>query len=391
MHNKPLEGIRIVEFSTMVTAAMATMMLSEQGASTVKIEPPGTGDTMRHLGSAVAGVSGLWVNCNRGKQLLALDLKHPEGPPIARELCRRADVVISNYRPGVLERLGLGSERLRAENPRLVYVAISGYGSEGPLAAAPAYDHVIQALSGFTAVQGANGGREFVRTLVCDEVTAYTACQAVTAALFQRERSGHGQHVDISMLESALYFLWPAGMMDHTLESDEVARRTPLKELYRSYRTRDGVISIAAITAAHWRGLQAALGIEVAETTGPVTVHTAESAAEVEARLEELPTATALERLHRHDVPSAECLDLEQVLQHPQVAALGAVQRLEHPLLGWLRAPAHPSRFAARQFAPAPACGPLGEHTRVVLGDIGYGAAAIETLLATGVVAEPRA
>jgi crotonobetainyl-CoA:carnitine CoA-transferase CaiB-like acyl-CoA transferase len=391
MPNKPLEGIRIVELSTMVTAAMATMMLSEQGASTVKIEPPGIGDTMRHLGSAVAGVSGLWVNCNRGKQSLALDLKHPEGPPIARELCRRADVVISNYRPGVLERLGLGSERLRAENPRLVYVAISGYGSEGPLAAAPAYDHVIQALSGFTAVQGANGGREFVRTLVCDEVTAYTACQAVTAALFQRERSGHGQHVDISMLESALYFLWPAGMMDHTLESDEVARRTPLKELYRSYRTRDGVISIAAITAAHWRGLQAALGIEVAETTGPVTVHTAESAAEVETRLEALSTAVALERLHRHDVPSAECLDLEQVLQHPQVAALGAVQRLEHPVLGWLRAPAHPSRFAARQFAPAPACGPLGEHTRVVLGEIGYGAAAIETLLATGVVAEPRA
>jgi crotonobetainyl-CoA:carnitine CoA-transferase CaiB-like acyl-CoA transferase len=387
MQGKPLEGIRIVELSTMVTASMAAMMLTEQGASTVKIEPPGIGDTMRHIGSSVAGVSGLFVNCNRGKQSVALDLKHPRGVEVAQALCRRADVLISNYRPGVLERLGLGSEQLRAANPRLVYAAISGFGTVGPLAAAPAYDHVIQAISGFTAVQGANGGREFVRTLVCDEITAYTACQAVTAALFQRERNGAGQHLDISMLESALYFLWPAGMMDHTLQSEAVVRRTPLRELYRAYRTRDGILAIAAITGTHWRGLQAALGVQPAPGDAPVTVHTEEIAAQIEHRLAELGSEEALQRLHAHDVPSAKCLDLDEVLEHPQVGACGSVQELEHPVLGGVRAPAHPTRFGARQFEAAPACGPLGEHTRAVLAELGHDDQAIEALIAAGAAA----
>ena len=178
----PLSGITVIELSTVVTAALGVTLLCEQGARGIKVEPPGIGDPLRYLGTAVAGVSALFANCNRGKESIALDLKQAEGVAIVRELAARADVLISNYRPGVLDRLGLGYDTLRAANPGLVYLSISGFGTEGPLAAAPAYDHVIQAMSGFAAVQGRDGQLDLVRTFVCDEVTAYTACQAATAA-----------------------------------------------------------------------------------------------------------------------------------------------------------------------------------------------------------------
>ena len=192
---RPLEGITIVELSTMITASLAAMMAAEQGATVIKVEPLDQGDPMRYIGSAKGGDSGLFANCNRGKRAVSVDLKQPQGAEIVRRLAADADVLISNYRPGVLERLGLGSTALRDANPRLVYVAISGFGTDGPMASAPAYDPVIQAQAGIAAVQGTDQPA-FVRNLVCDKITAYTACQAMTAALFERERTGSGQHVE---------------------------------------------------------------------------------------------------------------------------------------------------------------------------------------------------
>ena len=169
---QPLAGIKVVEFSTMITASLATMMFAQQGADVIKVEPPGIGDPMRWLGSQKAGISGLFHNCNQAKRSITLDLKSAEDLAHARQLCLQADVVIHNYRPGVMDRLGLGSDALRQEKPKLIYCAITGFGHEGPLADRPAYDHVMQAMSGFMTLQGHPAGFAYVKTLICDKLTA---------------------------------------------------------------------------------------------------------------------------------------------------------------------------------------------------------------------------
>ncbi len=250
---QPLAGIKVVEFSTMITASLATMMFAQQGADVIKAEPPGIGDPMRWLGSQKAGISGLFNNCNRAKQSITLDLKSEEGMAAAKKLCFDADIVIHNYRPGVMDRLGLGSEQLRSELPELIYCAITGFGHEGPMANRPAYDHVVQAMAGFMTLQGHPDGFAYVKTLICDKVTAYTAAQAITAALFARERIGEGQHIDLSMLESCIAFLWPDGGMHVTLLDEDVAHGAPFADYYQyPVRTIDGAVAFAAMTDEHW-------------------------------------------------------------------------------------------------------------------------------------------
>ena len=193
---KPLQDVTIIELSTMVTAAFAAMMAAEQGARVIKVEAIDGGDPMRYVGSSKGGSSGLFANSNRGKESVCVDLKQAEGQQLVRSLVAQADVVVTNFRPGVMEKLGLGSDVLRAANPRLIFLAVSGFGTNGPLAHAPAYDPVVQAHCGLAAVQGGDRA-EFVRNLMCDKITAYTGCQALTAALFLRERTGAGQHIDL--------------------------------------------------------------------------------------------------------------------------------------------------------------------------------------------------
>jgi crotonobetainyl-CoA:carnitine CoA-transferase CaiB-like acyl-CoA transferase len=391
---KPLDGIKILELSTVVTAALAATLMSEQGASTVKVEPLRIGDTLRHLGTGSAGISAMFANCNRGKRSISLDLKAAEGLEVVRKLALEADILISNYRPGVLSRLGLDSDTLREANPGLIYLAISGFGTQGPLAEAPAYDHVIQAMSGMTDVQGADDELAMIKTFVCDEVTAYTACQAATAALFQRCNSGLGQHIDISMLNSAIYFLWPAGMAEHTFQDDDVQRRPAFKHTYRTYPTADGYITMAPLTNTHWHGLFDSTGRQdMATDPRYATIagrseHMTELFEEFQDAFSQMSREQAQALLAKLDIPGMACLTLDEVMVHPQVEAIGAIQTQQHPTLGELRSPAHPSQFGGRQFAPLPALGSLGEHTREVLGELGYSGQAIEDLLDSGVVAE---
>ncbi|MCZ6711904.1 MAG: CoA transferase, partial [Gammaproteobacteria bacterium] len=172
---KPLAGVNVLEFSTMITASFAAMMMAEQGANVIKVEPIELGDPMRFLGSSKGGISALFANCNRGKRSLRLDIKADEGKQIIKELAKDTDVVLCNFRPGVMDGLDLGSAVMREINPRLIYAGVSGFGTEGPDRDKPAYDPVIQAQAGFAAVQGqGKDGPEFVRNLTCDKVTAYT-------------------------------------------------------------------------------------------------------------------------------------------------------------------------------------------------------------------------
>ena len=389
---KPLQGVKIVELSSVVTAALAATIMSEQGATTVKVEPPGIGDLLRHLGCGREGVGAIFANCNRGKRSIAVDLKTPEGVEIVRKLAAEADVLISNYRPGVLERLGLGSETLRAANPRLIYVAISGFGTEGPLSSAPAYDHVIQALCGFTDVQGPGEQMEAVKTFVCDEVTAYTACQATTAALYQRSATGQGQHIDISMLDAAIYFLWPGAMAEQTFRGEGVYWRPSLKMSYRTYPTRDGYVTIAPMTEAHWQGLFAGSGRQdLAEDPRFATMEARLGNFEIfieefQLAFAELTTAQVEAMLLQYDVPGGRCLEVGEVADHPQVQATGAVGERSHPLLGDMRVPAHPAKFGGARVSTPDCLGALGEHGAEVLQDLGYSADEVDDLRDRGIL-----
>ena len=245
----------MVELSTMVTCSLAAMTLRSQGARVIKVEPVRIGDPMRMLGSQKAGTSALFHNCNRGKRSLAINLKHEAGVEAVRRLATRADVLLNNYRPGVMDQLGLGSDALRELNPGLINVAVTGFGTRGPLHDRPAYDHVIQGIAGITGLQGGDDEFEFVRMLMCDKVTAYTTAQAVTAALLARHSTGEGQHIDISMLHACLAFMWPDGMMHRTLHDDDVLHMPPISESYQTIQARDGAIAASILQDKHWQAV----------------------------------------------------------------------------------------------------------------------------------------
>ncbi len=389
----PLEGIVVVELSTMITASLAAMMLAEQGARVIKIEPIELGDPMRYLGTAKGGMSGLFASCNRGKKSIRINLKHDKGRALARDLVLRADILIHNFRPGVMEGLDLGSETLRAENPRLIYVAISGFGTEGPLKDAPAYDPIVQAHAGITAVQG-TGSPAFVRNLVCDKITAYTACQAATSALFARTRTQMGQHIDLSMLDASLFFIFPDGFMNHTLLDDDATLQPLLADLiYGLISTSDGSITISAGTPAQRAGVLRA--IDRAElltdqrfsTLDALMQNRDEYQAILARAFSQLPTAELLTRLRDHDVPCAQCLSRDEVLADPQLAANGTVEVIDHPRIGRQRIVRYPARFAGERLSAASPSPGHGEHTDQVLGELGVEPDDIDGLKRAGVVA----
>ena len=191
----PLAGVKVVDMSVMISGPLAAMMLADQGADVIKVESPGIGDMMRFLGSQKGGETGIFALHNRGKRSIGVNLKSDEGRDVLRRLLADADVLIQNFRPGALEKLGFGYGDVRKFNDRIVYVSISGFGQDGPRSGQRVYDNVIQAASGLASVQTdkATGRPQIFRTLVCDKVTSYTVAQAVTAALFARERGGGGQ------------------------------------------------------------------------------------------------------------------------------------------------------------------------------------------------------
>ena len=208
----PLAGIKVVDMSVMISGPLTAMMLADYGADVIKVESPGLGDLMRFRGTSKGGMTGLFSLNNRGKRAITLNVKQAEGLDVLKKLIAEADVFIQNFRPGAMDRLGLGYDDVKKFNPNLIYVSVSGYGPTGPNSHRRVYDNVIQAASGMAAVQTdpATGAPGMLRNLVCDKVTSYTAMQSITSALFARERGiAKGQHLTIAMLDSAVAFLWP--------------------------------------------------------------------------------------------------------------------------------------------------------------------------------------
>lgn len=374
---KPLSDVTVVELSTMITASLAAMMMAEQGARVIKVEPIDAGDPLRYIGATKGGISGIFANCNRGKHSVRIDIKSKEGQALVEQLAGKADVLIHNFRPGVMDKLNLGSELLRELNPQLIYMAISGFGNQGPMSSAPAYDPVIQAQCGMAASQG----REepvFIHNLMCDKITGYTACQAVTSALYLREKTGEGQHIDLSMLDSGMYFMFPDAYMNHTLLDDDVAPQPLLADLlYQMTITKDGGITISAATQKQRDGVVKALGREeLAEDPRFNSLENLLANFEAyRAILREdfaaLETDEAIRRLQANDVPCAKCLSLDEALAQPQVVANQSLELQAHPAMGQIRTLRNPPRFGG-ELTPVPTASPgHGEHTDSVLESVG--------------------
>jgi crotonobetainyl-CoA:carnitine CoA-transferase CaiB-like acyl-CoA transferase len=385
----PLAGIRVVDLTSNMSGPLATMVLADQGADVVKVEPL-TGDAIRSVGSGHAGMSAYFANNNRGKRSIAINLAVEEGRNIVRRLAADADVFAQNFRPGVIERLGLAADDLQRANPKLVYASISGFGSTGPLAAAPAYDHVVQALSGFAAIQSAGTTEpSMVRHGVIDKATAYTLAQAVTAALLERVRTGRGTRIDVSMLDVAIAFLWPDGMMDHTVDEPSSVL-PPTSRSFRVSPTADGQVVLVTLTGAQWAGLTAALldddGGDAMADTAERMKGGAETMRRVRSVIASMPTDEVVARLRAADVAVAPVRQLDEVADDPQVVASGTVRAFDHSVLGPVHQPRAAPLFDGEAINPSPNAPRLGEHTDDVLREAGCSDADIAGLRAEGVV-----
>ena len=384
----PLDGIRVVDLTAMISGPVATMMLADQGADVIKVEPP-AGDLVRHMGSSRGGMSATFLSSNRSKRSIVLDLKTSLGMEALRRLVRTADVFVQNFRPGVAQRMGIGEDAMRELRADLIYVSISGFGETGPYAHKRVYDPVIQALSGLAAIQADrdSGRPRMVRTIVPDKVTALAAAQAVTAALFARERSGQGQHLKLAMLDAIVAFLWPEGMTGHTFVGGEVeaARSQLAQDLI--FATTDGWITVGAVSDAEWSGLCRVLERPEWEAD-PRFLTAQDRVANVAERLaltaEVLATRSSeawLEALDAEGVPCAPVLSRAEVLTHEQILANDLLAEYVHPQAGRIRQPRPAARFGATPACirgPAPA---LGADTETLLTELGFDGQDVQLLM----------
>jgi crotonobetainyl-CoA:carnitine CoA-transferase CaiB-like acyl-CoA transferase len=392
----PLTGIRVLDLTSVVSGPLATMFLADQGAEVIKVEPLG-GDITRRSRQAISAsgeFSALFVSSNRGKRSLALDLKQPEAAKIMRKLIGRSDVLVQNFRPGTMERLGLAEPRVRELNPRLIYVSISGVGERGPYAKKRVYDPIIQSLSGFADLQAEPKTRrpQMIRTIVADKTTAIFAAQAVTAALFARERTGEGQHIRLAMLDTMIAYLWPEAMTQYTVVGREATTADPTARPDLIFETADGYITVGTISDSEWQGFCAASGrpglVEDPRfnTPGGRAVNATERILLMAEIIRERPTTDWLQRLDANDVPSAPVLRRNEVIANEQVLARELITELDHPDIGLIRQPVPAARFdrsPARIQGPAPR---IGEHSAAILAELGLEAAEIERLATEKIV-----
>ena len=388
-----LRGIKVLDLTSMVSGPVAAMMLADQGAEVVKVEPT-TGEQMRHIGPTVNKVTAAFFSCNRGKQSIAVDLKSHDGKQILFDLVKSADVLIQNFRPGAMERMGFGEPVLRELNQKLIYVSVSGFGEEGPYAHKRVYDPVIQALSCATDIQAdrITGRPQMFRIIIADKVTAITAAQAISTALYAREKSGEGQHIRLSMLDAMLSLLWPEAMAGLTYADQEFDVRKYQGAMDLIYETQDRFITAGAISDREWQGMCRAIDREdlighphFSTAQGRFT-HNNERKEITAEEIKKWSSEEILARFDKEGVPCAPIIDRSELLGHEQVIANGSVDRLHFEDFGEVRQARHPARFdktPTRVSRPAPR---LGEHGREVLEAIGYDQAAIDALVSAGIV-----
>ena len=389
----PLEGIKVLDLTSMVSGPVAAMMLGDQGADVVKVEPI-HGEQLRHLGEPHNGIPATFFSCNRNKKSLAVDLKDEMGKDILWTLISTADVLLQNFRPGAMARMGFSEEKVREKNPRIIYVSISGFGEKGPYSHKRVYDPIIQGLSGATDIQAdrKSGRPNMIRIILADKVSALTAAQAVSSALFHRERYGEGQHIKISMLEATIAFFWPEGMSGLTYAENETDVRKTFSSIDLIYETKDGYLTISVISDKEWKGICEALERQELITderfkSSLARRRNAEKRREVIGEeVSKRSSAELLQILDANDVPCAPLLDRAELMDHPQIVESETILRESFTGFGEVRQARPAARFQLTESSlrlPAPK---LGQHSREILESLGYDEAKCDALIAANVI-----
>ena len=392
----PLNGIRIIEVTSMLTGPWATSILGDQGADVIKVEVPGVGDHTRSAGADRGGLPVNFLNINRSKRSLTLNLKNQQGVSVLKRLAATADVFVQNFRPGVVERLGIGEPDIRKVSPKVIYMSMSGWGEHGPLAQKPVYDPVIQALSGLTTIQaGSDDARpRLIRTILPDKLTAVVASQAITAALLTRERTGKGQHVRLSMLDAVLNFLWASDMGGQTYVDDPVSNQAAASFIDLIYETKDGYMTVSTMGNKEWLALSRAferpdlLKDPRFKTPQLRDQNVNERLALVQAELKTKTTAKWLEIFEKEEVPAAPALTRQEMIEHPQVTASEILVEYDHPVAGRLRQTRTAARFEGTPPGPPQGAPRLGEHNTQILMELGLSKDEIIKLSESGAIGD---
>ncbi len=394
----PLDGIRIIDLTSMVSGPLCTAMLGDQGADVIKVENPGGGDHTRAGANRRGGFSASFLHNNRNKRSIVLDLKTTAGRAAILAVARDADVFVQNFRPGVAERIGVGEAAIRAVAPKVIYVSISGFGEEGPYAQKPVYDPLVQAVSGLASVQAGSDERrpQLVRTIVPDKLTGVVAAQAVAAALYARTRTGEGQHIQLSMLDAVVAFLWGSDMGSQTFVDDDIPQQDAASFADLIYDTATTPISVAVQSDREWHALARALDRpDWLEDPRFTTVelrqrHINERLALTQDGLRERPAAACLALLEKAGVPCAPVLTRNATLTHPQVVANGTIVEVEHPRAGRIRQARPAARFSVTPQALSRAAPGYGADTGEVLRQAGLSDAEIEAMRRDGAFGQAK-
>lgn len=391
----PLSGIRVVELGVMIAVPGASETLAGFGASVIKVEDTIRGDELRNYGSARGGMSAWFANVNAGKRSIAVDLTSTAGKEILWGILESADVFIQGFRSGVAGRLGFDFETVHARYPKIIYCSSTGFGESGPYADMPAYDPVIQALSGWAGLQSQDGQPVLHKAMVSDKTAASYNAKAILAALVQRGRTGKGCFIEASMLESNIMYNWPDAMMQCSLLSEDGQHSPNIFANYSLYRCRDGFVTVAAGTNKQWQAFCSAL--DSAELLEDDRLTTAKDrAANIDHFFDTIKAVTAnfsvtdvVSRLRNADVPVAPVHQPEDVRDDPQVVARGFIEEKNHPHVGKFLGPKTPTSMFGEELAltPAPM---LGEQTREILLELGYERDTVDALEQSGAILCPQ-
>ncbi|ABL68825.1 MULTISPECIES: CaiB/BaiF CoA transferase family protein [Paracoccus] len=376
---KPLQGIKVLDLSRVLAGPYCTALLADLGAEVIKLEPP-AGDDYRHIGPFKDGESALFTLNNRGKQSLVLDLKDPGDLALAKAVAARVDVVVENFRPGVAARLGLGAEALRAENPRLVYCSISGFGQQGPFRDLPAYDLVVQAMSGLMAGTGEEGGAPLkTGESVADLIAGLFGSWAIMAALVNRNATGQGATLDVAMYDALFSMLTTSHALHFYAGAlpQRVGNRHPLSTPFGCFATRDGQVVIAVLNGKQFAALATLIGAPDAAddprfaSDESRTAHEPELKRLIEGWSRGLTTEEAVAALAGAGLPAAPIWDIAQAASNEHALTRGLVSRLPHPVLGLAPTIGQPVRFDGEKPVAETSAPRLGGDRAAILREFG--------------------